>query len=215
MNNVFKLLALGGELRERMCQDGFRQTGRWFAQVLVSLLYSHTEYIVYALSLLEPLPVIESRLPVTLRLATEADLVRFQGLVPLWERRHFSDRLAHGRYCFLALDGENLASYCWATTRVEFGVDNLEMQLQPGDIYGDDAYTVPAYRRQKIQMAVHLYRLRYMRDMMGCQRAVLIVADDNIASQRLVCKLGYEEVDHLSFRRILWKRIYRYHQGQF
>jgi RimJ/RimL family protein N-acetyltransferase len=85
------------------------------------------------------------------------------------------------------------------------------MRLQPGDTYVDDAYTVPAYRRKRIQTAVHIFRLDYMRDL-GCRRAILIVDDKNIASQRLVRKLGYQESDHLTFRRILWKRAYDYRQ---
>jgi RimJ/RimL family protein N-acetyltransferase len=86
-------------------------------------------------------------------------------------------------------------------------VDNLEIRLQPGDVYFDDAFIVPTYRRQGIQTAVHPYRLAYMKSL-GCQRAILVVADDNFASRQLVRKLGYEEADRLSFWRILWRRIY-------
>jgi ribosomal protein S18 acetylase RimI-like enzyme len=202
------------DLRERVRRDDWRQTGRWLAETLVSLLYCHIEYTVFARSLLKPLPVIAPRLPVTLCLATGADLVRFRGLVPPSELRHFARRLAHGRHCFLARDGESLAAYCWATTQVAFGWDNLEMRLQPGDAYVDDAFTIPAFRRQGIQTALHLYRLAYMRGL-GCQRAVLIVRQDNIASQGLIRKLGYQEVDYLSFRRILWRRTFHYRLGKF
>jgi ribosomal protein S18 acetylase RimI-like enzyme len=202
------------DLRERAQGDDWRQTGRWLAETLVSLLYCHIEYTVFARSLLKPLPVIAPRLPVTLCLATGADLVRFRGLVPPSELRHFARRLAHGRHCFLARDGESLAAYCWATTQVAFGWDNLEMRLQPGDAYVDDAFTIPAFRRQGIQTALHLYRLAYMRGL-GCQRAVLIVRQDNIASQGLIRKLGYQEVDYLSFRRILWRRTFHYRLGKF
>jgi ribosomal protein S18 acetylase RimI-like enzyme len=153
-------------------------------------------------------------MPVSLCPATETDLKRFDGLVPPSGLSHFARRLAHGRYCFMALDGENLAAYCWASTQVEFDIDNLVMQLQPGDAYVDDAFTFPAYRRQRIQTAVHLFRLGYMRDL-GCQRAVLIVDDKNTASQRLVRKLGYRESDHLSFRRVFWKRTYHYRQDDY
>jgi ribosomal protein S18 acetylase RimI-like enzyme len=214
MNTWRKLSYLISDLLKHLQDDGWREAGRWIAATLVSLPYDHIEYTVFTRSLTEPLPSIEPCIPVAQRLATEADLVRFQRLIPSWELHRFSYRLAHGRYCFLALDGENLAAYCWATTQVEFDVDNLEMQLQPGDAYLDDAFTVPAYRRQRIQISVHLYRLKYMRDL-GCQRAILIVGEHNAASQQLVRKLGYQEADHLTFRRILWKRAYHYHQGKF
>ncbi|MCR4405525.1 MAG: GNAT family N-acetyltransferase [Anaerolineae bacterium] len=208
---VFKRLSY--DWKEKIQREGWRGASRWLIEVLALLPYRHIEYIVFVRSLREPLPVVTPRLPVTLRPATEADLTRFQGLVPPSEIRYFSQRLAHARHCFLALDGEQLAAYCWATTQVESHVDNLELKLQPGDVYVDDAFTVPAYRRQGIQTAVHLYRLQYMKDR-GCQRAILIVSEDNVASQQLVRKLGYQEIDRLSFRRILWKRIYHYHSGK-
>jgi ribosomal protein S18 acetylase RimI-like enzyme len=213
-NSWGKLKCFAFDLRKSIQRDGWRQTGRWLAKILVELPYRHLEYIVFARSLLEPLPVVKPRLPVTLRMATEADLFRFEEVVPKSEIEHFRHRLAHGRYCFLALDGENLAAYCWASTEVRCDVDKLEMQLQEGDAYVDDAFTIPAYRRQGIQTAVHLYRLEYMKRL-GCRRAILIVNVTNTASQRLVSKLGYQETDRLSFRRVLWKRTYRYHSGQF
>jgi ribosomal protein S18 acetylase RimI-like enzyme len=214
VNTWEKLVCLILDLREIARRGDWYQIGRWFIETLISLPYRRIEYTVFVRSLLEPLPVVEPRLPVTLGRATEADLVRFRDLVPPSGLRYFARRLARGRYCFLALEGENLAAYCWATTQVDPGVDNLEIQLQPGDCYGDDAYTFPAYRRQGIQTALLLYRLVYMKNL-GYQRLIAIVEDDNVASQRMVRKLGYRVMDHLSFRRILWKRTYRYREGKF
>jgi GNAT superfamily N-acetyltransferase len=214
MNTWEKLTSLISDLREQVQRADWRQTGHWLVEALISLPYRRIEYTVFTRSLLEPLPVVEPHLPVALRLATEADLECFQGLVPPSEMRHFACRLAHGRYCFLAFHGGNLAAYCWATTRVEFDVDNLEIRLQPGDVYADDAYTVPAYRRQRIQTALHVYRLEYMKRL-GCRRVVAIVDKNNVNSQRIVRKLGYEEVDSLCFRRVLWRRTYHYRQERF
>lgn len=209
-----KLKDLIHNLRVRAQRDGWHQASRWFISTLVSLPCRRIEGTVFTRSLLEPLPVITPRVPLTLRLATEADLVRFPGQMSPSEIDRFRRRLARGRYCFVALDGEHLAAYCWATTQVEYDVDNLEMRLQPGDVYLDYDYTVRAYRRQGIQTAVHSYRLKYMKDL-GCQRAVLIVKENNVASERLMRKLGYQEVDHLSFRRVLWKRSYHYRSEKF
>jgi ribosomal protein S18 acetylase RimI-like enzyme len=209
-----KLRCFTFDLRNSIQRDGWRQAGCWLAKTLIEVPYRRLEYIVYTRSLLEPLAVAKPRLPVTLRLATKADLFRFEGAVTKSEAEHFRRRLDHGRYCFLALDGENLAAYCWASTEVRCDVDKLEMRLQEGDAYVDDAFTVPAYRRQGIQTAVHLYRLEHMKNL-GCRRAILIVRVTNTASQRLVSKLGYQETDRLSFRRILWKRTYHYESGKF
>ena len=209
-----KLGDLVCDLKETIRREGWLEAGRGFVKTLASVPYRRMSYLVFTRALSNPWPDVTPKLPVTLRRATEADLVRFEGHVPAWELRYFRRRLSHGRYCFLALDGENLAAYCWATTQVEFDVDNLEMKLKEGDVYLDDAYTLPAYRRQGIQTAVHVYRLAYLRDM-GCQRAVLIVEEPNVASQGLVRKLGYQVAGHLSFRRLLWRRDYRYQPSDF
>jgi len=200
------------DFRERLQQAGWQAACRWLYQTLVSLPYRRIEYTVFTRSL-EQLPAVEPRVPITLRPAAEADLARFRGLVPPSELDHFARRLAHGRYCFLALDGEKLAAYCWAATQIRFEIDNLEIQLEPGDTYVDDAYTIPAYRRQGIQSAVHLYRLQYMQGL-GCQRAILIVENSNLASQQLVRKMGYRRAGQLDFRRILWQRSFHYHKGK-
>lgn len=214
MNIWDELIGLILDWREQFRRGDWRQAVRWIVETFVSLPYCRIEYTVFTRALLEPLPVIKPRLSVTLRLAGEGDLVLFRGLVPPSELRYFARRMAHGRHCFLALDGENLAAYCWATTQVEFAWDNLEIPLRSDDVYVDDAYTVPAYRRRGIQTALHLYRLEYMRDL-GCRRAILIVENDNTASRELVRRLGYQVMDHLSFRRILWKRTYRYREVKF
>jgi ribosomal protein S18 acetylase RimI-like enzyme len=207
MNGLAKLKGLIEDLGAWTRQAGWKGAVPWALRVLLSLPYCHTEYTVFVRSLHQPLPDVEPRLAVALRPAAEVDLERFRGLVPPSQLDYFRQRLAHGRHCFLALDGEHLAAYCWATERVEQDTDNLELHLQPGDVYGDDAYTVPAYRRQGIQSALLVYRLDYMRNL-GYQRLVAIVAVDNKPSQGMVRKLGYREAGHLSFRRILWHRSY-------
>jgi ribosomal protein S18 acetylase RimI-like enzyme len=207
-NTRQKLSTLAADLNHQVRSGGWRQAGRWLVETIVSLPYCRIEYIVFARSLLDPLPAVEPGQPVTIRQAGEADLDRLEGLVLPSELSYFRRRLAHGRLCFLAFDGEKLAAYCWATTQIELDVDVVPIPLRPGDAYLNDAYTIPTYRRRGIQMAVHLYRLAHMKSL-GCRRAILIVEEDNVASQRLVRKLGYQDVDRLSFRRVLWKRTYR------
>lgn len=208
MNSTLrKTLGLVRDLSDRIQNHGWRQSGRWLVDVVLSLPYRSIEYIVFARPLRERLPTLEPGLPVTLRKATETDLPRFQGLVPPSTLCHFANRLAKGRHCFVALDGARVAAYCWATGHVEFDVDNVDIALQPGDAYLDDSYTVPAYRGQRIQAALRLYTFRYMKEL-GHERVVAIVAENNTASKAFACKLGYQEIGHLSFRRILWRRTF-------
>jgi len=134
--------------------------------------------------------------------------------VPPSELNYFHRRLAHGRQFFLALDGEKLAAYSWITTQVEFAVDKIDIPLQPGDAYMIGSYTIPNYRRQTIQTALHLHIFAYIKSL-GYRRVIATVAEDNVASQRMVRKLGYQDVARYSARRILWKWILHYHPEVF
>lgn len=208
MNSTLrKILGLVRDLSDHTKNHRWRESARCLVDVVLSLPYRSIEYVVFTRPLGEGLSSLEPDLPVTLRTATEADLPRFQGLVPPSELYHFANRLAKGRHCFLALDGERLVAYCWATGHVEFDVDNVDIALQPGDAYFDDSYTVPAYRNQRIQAALRLYSHRYMKEL-GYQRVIAIVPEDNTAAKALACKLGDQQIGHLSFRRILWRRTF-------
>jgi ribosomal protein S18 acetylase RimI-like enzyme len=193
------------DLQTKFHQSGLLDASRWLIQYLASVPYEHIAFIVCVRSLQEPLPTACPRIPVLMRLATEADLLRFRDFVLPSECRHFARRLAHGRLCFLAFpekNSEELVSYCWATTKIDPELDALILDLPPGSAYVDDAYTVPAYRRQGIQTALHLFRLRHLQAL-GCTRAILIVDVKNRASQALVRKLGYREVGQASFLRVM------------
>jgi len=213
-HNLVKLSGILYDLGERARRDTWRQNLAWLARALALLPYHRIEYTVCVRSLAEPLPTTKSQLPVTLRLATGDDLSRLKGLVAASELAYFRRRLAQGRYCFMALHDEEPVAYCWATTEVKLGVDNLKIELRPDDVYIDDTHTFPAHRRKNIQVALQTYCLEYMKSL-GCRRAVLIIEEGNSASGRLFGKLGYKEIDHLSFRRILWKRVYHFEHGHF
>jgi len=189
-------------------------TGRWLSETLRTFLYHHIEYIVFTRSLEEPLPSLEARVPITYRVAEPDDLSYLRDVVLPSQFEYMSKRLAHGRVCTLALYQDNLTAYGWVTDKVTFEIDNLQLRLGPGDAYVDDIYTLPAYRRQGIGGALHLERLQYLKER-GFKRAVLIVRMDNVPALRIDKKLSYQEADRLTFRRILLKRDYRYHNGKF
>ena len=93
-------------------------------------------------------------------------------------------------------------------------MDNLQLRLEPKEAYIDDVYTFPSYRRRGIQAALQTQQLQNLREH-GFERAVAIVALDNIPSQWLFRKMGYTEAERLSFRRILLKRYYFYQNHRF
>ncbi len=197
------------DLSTEFQRSGFLGACRWLVAYSLTIPYEHIVFNVFIRSLEIPLPVIMPRLPITMRLATEADLPRLQKLVLPSEYQHFRNRLNHGRFCFLAFPKENpteLVSYCWATTKIEPDTDDLRFDLPPNTGYIDDAFTVPAYRRQKIQSALHIFRLQHLKSL-GCKQAVVIIDVKNIASQAVIRKLEYNLVGQATYQRVLKKVI--------
>jgi ribosomal protein S18 acetylase RimI-like enzyme len=177
-------------------------------------IYRHIEYFVYFRSLEKPLTSVEVRLPITFREATVDDLASLQVLVPPSVFNGFAKRLTNRRICTFAFYQGNIAAYSWATHEIEFEIDNVELQLGRGEVYIDDLYTFPSYRRQGIQAALQVHQLQNLREH-GFKSSVAIIALDNISSQKLFKKLEYIEADRLTFQRIFFKRVYFYHNGRF
>ena len=210
MNTLPKLWGFIQDLVYSLRNNDRDVTRQWLAGGLRTLVYHRIEYRVYTRSLEDPFPTFEARLPVTYHVAGPEDLPCLRGIVSPSEFAHFSKRLAHGRICILATYQRNITAYIWSTNKVEFEVDNLELPLELGDAYLDDAYTLPAHRRQGIQMALVLQLFRYLQER-GFKRVVGIIAVDNIPSQKAADRLGFKQIGGLSFRRIFLKRDYRYH----
>lgn len=214
-NIVTKLRGVIRDLMHYIRRGEFIAAVRWVFDTLRILLCHRIEYIVFTRSLEEPLPSYEARLPIAYyRMAEPDDLSHLRNAVLPSEFKYMRKRLAYGRICTLALHEGNLAAQIWASDELSFEVDNLELRLRPGDVYLDDAYTLPAYRHQGVYSALDVQQLRYLQEG-GYKRAVAIVAADNIPPLKVLPKLGYQEADRLSFQRILFRRDYRYHNSEF
>jgi ribosomal protein S18 acetylase RimI-like enzyme len=202
------------DLTHSLRHGNFKAAGRRLFDHLRTFPFHRIEYLVLARSLQKPLPDLKPGASITYRVAERKDLARFKGLVSPSEFERFRERLARGRFCFLALHQGTLAAYEWATAKVNPDIDCLELQLAPGDVYINEVYTLPAWRRRNIQSALHVWQLCSLRGQ-GFKRAIAIVAVDNLPSRKMFEKLGYQEADRLSFRRIFFRRYYHYHNGKF
>ena len=213
-NTCFKLNGVKLDLISLMQQRDLKAAIQTIVFPIKSGIYNHIEYYVYIRSLNEPLASVQLCLPITFCEATAGDLAGLRGLIPPSVLLGFSKRLINERICTLAFYQNSIAAYAWATHAIEFEIDNVELKLRPNEAYIDDLYTFPSYRRRGIQAALHIHQLQNLRNH-GFTSSVAIVATDNISSQKLFKKMGYIEADRLSFRRILLKRFYLYHNGQF
>ena len=203
--------------RARDCNTIIAQEGWWrglqrIVKEVLPLPFRRIEHVVVARLLTEPIIVPQPRLPITIRLATIADLKRFDGVATFSEIKTYAKRFARGHICFIALHQDQLIGYNWATTEVDPELEGASVRLRPGDVYISYAFTVPAYRGQGVVPALAACRLRYLQEM-GYQRAIAIVDVKNHAALAAGRKVGYQEIGRATFRRILWWRTFRYHNG--
>lgn len=183
---------------------GFWRAAYWLWQYFKSIPYERVDFDIFVRSLDDPLPLAQPRLPITTRLATKADLPYFQNLVLPSEYQHFARRLAHSRHCFLTFaqeEPEKPIAYRWAATEIDPDVDDLILNLPAEYAYIDDAYTLPAYRRLGIQIAMYSFWGPYLQTL-GCNHIIAIVEVKNRPSQLEKQRLNYQKVGQTTFLRV-------------
>jgi GNAT superfamily N-acetyltransferase len=87
-----------------------------------------------------------------------------------------------------------------------------QMQLGPGDIMLDGAYTLPEFRGRGLLSAVERAILDDAKRE-GQHHAYTHVADDNVASLRGVMKTGFRPVGVLDWRWVLGAALVRYEES--
>lgn len=203
--------------RARDCNAIIAQEGWWcglqrIVKEVLPLPLRRIDYLVLVRSLTEPIVIPQPRLPITIRLATPADLDKFDGVATFSEIKAYAKRFTRGHICFIALYQNRLVGYNWAAAEVDTELEGAPVRLQPGDAYAGYVFTVPAYRGQGIGPALSARRFRYLQER-GYQRVIAIVDVNNQAELAVCRKVGYQEIDRATFRRILWWRTFCYHNS--
>jgi len=191
-------------------QQGWRRGLQRIVKEVLPLPFRRIEYVVTARLLTAPIIIPQPRIPVTIRLATPADLDKFNGIATFSEIRAYAERFTRGHICFIALYQDELVGYNWATAKVDPKLEGAPVRLQPGDAYVGYAFTAPAYRGQGIGPALSAHRLRHFQEK-SYQRMIVIVDVNNQAARVIGRKVGYQEINRATYRRILWRRKFRYH----
>jgi GNAT superfamily N-acetyltransferase len=106
------------------------------------------------------------------------------------DHREVERRLAEGQVCMVGWLNDEPVYYHWgASGSLYLTYVGLRLVLQPGDVFGDDAFTHPAARGRGIDAAGQLAYFRLARDQ-GAQRYLGMVAVWNRSSLRVADKLG-------------------------
>lgn len=178
---------------------------RFFADRTKSFLLRRIEYVVMGRSLDDPIPILSNPLGIEIRPGMRGDLPALAKRIFPSEIDRYRRRLENGREFYLSFLDGHWINYAWTTHRLRFAVDNLRLELREGDIYIDDAHTVPELRGRGINTLLHHFILAEYRKR-GFRRAVVIVDVQNAPSLRAMEKCGFHPIGRFLHRRFLFSR---------
>ena len=136
---------------------------RWVGSPLVKI-----ESTLYVADLSDPLPEIETAVPVTVHRASPSDArmlanLRFpdDSVQAATKQREFTERLEGGDVCIVANVDDRPASYVWVTFKDWFD-PQLEFSISVGELQclGYEAYTDPPARGQGLRQRLQLEERR-------------------------------------------------------
>jgi len=191
----------------------FRQDGAMSALSAVALdvarlPYKQLRLLILMRSLAKPLPDIKSKI--------HLEIFRFE--TPHLELVRAIDRPSHANLCerhlahehhgLIALYKGLAAGYAWGYRPVDTELERVHLQLEPGIILCDDAYTAPALRGRGVQTALTLARFQIFRDL-GYSQSVCYIDVQNRPSlavwQR---KFDAQTAGEINFLRVgAWYRV--------
>jgi GNAT superfamily N-acetyltransferase len=187
-------------------RDGWRSTLPIIWQEIAGLPYRHSQFIIVARSLKEPLPDLKPKLELEIRPFEPGDMKLVRYIDRPSEARACARRLEHGHKGLIALYKGQPAGYAWGCTEIDPTLERVELKLEPGDVLCVDAYTAPAFRGKGIQTTLSLARFRLFRDL-GYRRAIAYIERHNDPSLAVWRKVGSQEVSRIDFVRIgPWRR---------
>jgi predicted GNAT family acetyltransferase len=162
-------------------------------------------------TLLEPIPDVITRLPVTiglLKTAEIAEYMEFREGTPLHEVQR---RLDAGHSCFVARYQGCLVSTSWAAIRQAWmHYLSREVPIAPGEVYIYDSFTKTDLRGRGVSQAVGVEMLRHFHRA-GYKLAVRAISPENRASLQAAAKTGYRFYGVMGYVNIgPWRRdLYR------
>ncbi len=169
----------------------------------------HIHYLVFARSLLDPLPEIHLDNSLVIRRFLPQDIPEVAAIDRPSEARLCARRLANGHVGVAVVHNDRLAGCAWACTEINPNIERIDIPLKPSDFLCNDDYTSPSFRGRGIQTSLVLERFRIFREM-GYRRAICYIDIRNHISQHVYKKLGSCQIGEINFIRIgarRWARI--------
>ena len=202
MNPIIRLIELYEDWYFLIRRDGLISTMPLVTREIVQLPYRHLKFWILAISLVEPIPEIQNKMPFTIRSFEPADLKLVRDINRPSEAKLCARRLSREHYGFIALNQIQATGYAWGSTEIDPQLEQVHLRLDHGDVLCNDAFTAPAYRRQGVQSALTLARLHFFQEM-GYRRALCYIEKSNSNSLSVwQCKLNASIIGQIDFKRI-------------
>ena len=158
------------------------------------------EYHVLVRDLTLPLPDVPTNQRLRWTPLTTDDIPEVHALNPAMPEDEIRERLQAGQLGQLGWLDDTLVHYRWDVARsIYLPYLGLTFQTQPGDFFGDEAFTHPSYRGLGIHSIGSLTALHRAREL-GCHRALTLTAWWNVPSLRVhTLKAGRVNVGRVGF----------------
>ena len=208
MNTVNRLAELFEDWQFLIQHDGWKSGLPVVSSEIARLPYRHLKFLIFARSLDESLPSLQSKIPLEIHPFAETDLRLIREINRASEARLCAHRLEQGHYGLVAMNHFQAAGYAWGCAVIDPQLERIPLRLEHGDILCNDTYTTPAYRGYGVQTALTLARMQLFQKL-GYRRALCYIEIHNHPSiavwQR---KLNCSIIGKIDFKRIgPWRKV--------
>jgi hypothetical protein len=190
-------------LKIRTAVDIFGEVGaKRFIREIVPWVFLR-RFFFYSQSLKGPFPFPSCQLPFRLELVKEKDLHFLLDVRPgFYHLSSLQKRLEEGHLCFLGWSGQNPVHIRWVfVNSLYLPYLRQKFVLRPGEVFVDEAYTRPEYRRHGVYSYAG-YLMRPILQNLGYGRLICAFASWNVSSQKGSEKLGMKKVGEGGYRNI-------------
>lgn len=205
---VGRLLELVEDWKFLVQREGLVNALPTITHEITQLPYKHLKFFIIARSLSDPLPNLRPRIDLEILPFEESHLELIRLIDRPSSAKLCARRLALGHQGFIAFYQNTPVGYAWGCAEMHPAVEQVPIQLEPGDVLCTDVYTNPAYRGKGVQTALSLARFKMFRELGFCKAICYIEVRNAPSISVWQRKLGGQIVGDIDFIRIgLWYRV--------
>jgi len=172
----------------------------------------HRRYIFYSQPIDNPVLLYSCQIPFRLEQVKEKDLSHLIKMRPgFYDLSLLQKRKKDGHICFLGLSGQKPIHLRWVFIRsIYLPYLQRKLILYPGEVYVDEAYTLPGYRQKGVYSYAG-YLMRHALKELGFDRLICMFASWNLSPQSQAERMGLEKVGEggywniFGYKKYFWK----------